>query len=60
MKRTVFLLCERCDNIFFSSNKVTDNKNLVCGQGCGGELKIITKAEATEYFLEKKENERQI
>lgn len=60
MKRTVFLLCEGCDNIFFSTNKVADNKSLVCGQGCGGELKRITKDEATTYFQEKKENERQI
>ncbi len=58
MKRTVFLLCKECDNIFFSTNKIVEERNLVCGQGCGGELKSISKAEACVYFQEKNENER--
>ena len=58
VKRTVFLLCEECDNIFLSTNLIVAEKKLVCGQGCGGELKSITKADACAYYLEKNKNER--
>jgi len=60
MKKTVFLLCEECDNIFLSTNKVVAQKQLACGQGCGGELKTIEKSDAYRYFEEKRQNERQI
>lgn len=53
MKKTVFLLCEECDNIFFTSNLVIEKKTLVCGHGCGGELKTITKEEACAYYQER-------
>lgn len=58
VKRTVFLLCEECDNIFLSTNLIVAEKKLVCGQGCGGELKTITKQEACIHYQEKNENER--
>jgi hypothetical protein len=55
MKTTVYLLCEECDNIFLTSNLIADEKTLVCGQGCGGELKSISKNDACKFFQEKSE-----
>ena len=60
MKKTVFLLCEECNNIFLSTNYVVAEKILVCGQGCGGELKTINKSDAYKYFEERSQNERQV
>ena len=60
MKKTVFLLCKECKNIFLSTNKVVAEKKLVCGQGCGGELQSIDKSDAIRYFEEKSQNERQV
>ena len=60
MKYTVYLLCSECDNIFLSSNKIVEEKTLVCGQGCGGELQSIDKSDAYRYFEEKRQNERQV
>ena len=51
-------LCQECNNIFLSTSKITEEKSLVCGQGCGGELKTISKTAAYNYFQEKNENER--
>lgn len=59
MKRTVFLLCKDCDNIFLTNNLVIEDKTLVCGQGCGATLEVISKTDAYKYFQEKKEHERQ-
>lgn len=58
MKRTVFLLCDDCKNILMSNNKVVGDKILVCGQGCGNQLRSISKEEAIEYFQQKVENEK--
>lgn len=59
MKRTIFLLCVSCRNVFMTTNKMKGTKDLQCGHGCNGSLKEISKGEATQIFLEKKENEQQ-
>jgi hypothetical protein len=53
MKRTIFLLCRDCNNIFLSTNEVVNEKVLLCGQGCGNKLEHISKSEAYEYFQER-------
>lgn len=58
MKRTLFMLCMQCNNVFLSSSSVVEGKKLTCGHGCGGDLKEISKSEATNIFEEKMKNER--
>lgn len=53
MKETIFLFCEECNGVFLTSNSLVEDKNLVCGQGCGGSLQKITKGEACRIFEEK-------
>jgi len=60
MKTTVFLLCDTCSNILLSTNEVVGDKVLVCGHGCGDELRLISKQEALAYFQEKAKDERKV
>ena len=54
VRRTIFLYCSECNNIFLSNNRAETPKELVCGRGCDVLLGEITKAEACKIALENK------
>ena len=57
MKKEIkFVHCERCNNIFIAGPDHI-RENMVCGNGCGGSLKIITKIQAMALSEEKRQNE---
>jgi len=45
-----FFKCLKCHNIFIFGTSLKD-KTLICGSGCGGELKVITEEEAENHFI---------
>lgn len=39
-----YVLCGRCGSIFITTLNI--NQTLICGSGCGGKLKRVSKDEA--------------